>query len=114
MPRGYVDVLSNGVPISIRPRQQLPEIFEELLPTEFGAAESLRLIAPEARLFDAQVRACACRRERKRHHALQVVGGIVVDMIPGVGQRLVRLDGENLAIQHPAPVSAQTELMTHG
>ncbi len=33
--------------------------------------------------------------------------------IPGVGQRLVRLDGEDLAVQHAAPVSAKVETVTH-
>ena len=33
--------------------------------------------------------------------------------IPGVGQRLVRLDGEDLAVQHAAPVSAKIETVTH-
>src|SRR5207253_8754886 len=51
--------------------------------------------------------------ERKGHHTLQIVGRIVVCKIPSVGQHFVRLDGEDLAIQHAAPVSAKIETMTH-
>src|SRR6185312_4654377 len=33
--------------------------------------------------------------------------------IPSVGQRFVRLDGEDLAVQHAAPVSAKIEPVAH-
>jgi hypothetical protein len=33
--------------------------------------------------------------------------------IPGVGQRCVRLDGEDLAVQHAAPFAAKIETVTH-
>jgi hypothetical protein len=48
----------------------------------------------------------------KGDHALQIVSCIVVRKIPSVGQRLVRLDGENLAVQHAAPFAAQIEPVT--
>ena len=40
--------------ISIRPRQNLLQLPEELLPSGLGAAKSLLLIRPEARLLHAQ------------------------------------------------------------
>jgi len=36
-----------------------------------------------------------------------------VGEIPGVGQRLVWLDGKHLAVQHAAPVSAKIETVAH-
>src|SRR5882757_894179 len=99
---------------SINPRQHLLQICEELLPSVPGAAKSLLLIRPKTRLLHAQESPRARWRERKGHLALQIVGRILVRKIPGVGQRLVRLDGEHLAIQHAAPVSAKIETVTHG
>src|SRR5262249_17463416 len=52
--------------------------------------------------------------EREDHHALQIVGRIVVLEVPRVGQRFLRLDGEDLAVQYAAPVSAKIETVTHG
>ena len=63
-----------------------------------GAPEGLLLIRPEARLLHAQAGPRARWRERKGHHALEIVGRIVVRKIPSVGQRSVRLDGEDLVI----------------
>src|SRR3954470_4055801 len=99
--------------ISVRPRQNLLQLPEELLPSDLGAAKSLLLIRPEARLLHAQQRSRARWRERKRHHALQIEGRIRVLEIPSVGQLLVRLDGEYLAVQHATPVSAKIEMVTH-
>ena len=73
------------------------------------AAKSLLLVRPEAGLLHAQVRAVGGRRQREGDDALQIEGGVVVLEIPGVGQRLVRLDREHLAIQHAAPFAAQVE-----
>src|SRR5215218_5958969 len=99
--------------ISVRSRHELFQLREELLPSGVGAAKGLLLIRPEARLLHAQQRPRARWRERKGHHALQIEGGIRVLEIPGVGQRLVRLDGEHLAIQHAAPFAAKIEMVTH-
>src|SRR6476660_10341247 len=97
--------------ISIRPRQNLLQLPEGLLPSDLGAAKSLFLIRTEARLLHAQQGAVTRWRECKRHHALQIEGRIRVLESPGVGQRLVRLDGEHLAIQHAAPVAAKIEMV---
>src|SRR5215470_13783424 len=99
--------------MSICPRQDLLQLDEELLPACLGAPERLLLVLPEARLLHAQVGPRARWRERKRHHALQIVGRIVVRKVPSVGQRLVRLDGQDLAIQHATPVSTEIETVTH-
>src|SRR5262249_45404788 len=53
-------------------------------------------------------------RERKSHHAFQIEGRVIVRKIPSVGQCSVRLDGEDLAVQHAAPVAAQIEAVAHG
>src|SRR5215207_6039877 len=95
--------------ISVRPRHELFQLPEELLPSDLGAAKSLLLIRPESRLLHAQQRPRRRWGERKGHHALQIEGGIRVLEIPGVGQRLVRLDSEQLAIQHAAPFAAKVE-----
>jgi hypothetical protein len=44
---------------------------------------------------------------------LQIVGRIVVRNVPCVGQRFVRLDGEDLAVQHATPLSMKIEPVTH-
>src|SRR3984957_979707 len=99
---------------SIVPRHQLIEVLQEFLPAELGTAEGLRLIGAEARLLHAKASTAAGRSEDKGHHARQIVGGIFVRMVPGVGQRLVRLDGENLAVQYATPVAAKIEMMADG
>src|SRR5579864_2627276 len=104
MPCSSVGMRSIRASASVLPHQQLIEVLEELLPAESRATECLRLIGPETRLLHAKMGAGAGRSECKGHHASQVVGVICMRMIPGVGQRLVRFDGENLAIQHAAPV----------
>src|SRR5689334_18460566 len=96
---------------SVRPRQKLFQLFEELLPPGMGAAIGLLLIGPEACLLHPQPGPSAGRGECERHHALQVKGGVRVLEIPSVGQRLVRLDGEHLAIQHAAPFAAKIEVV---
>src|SRR5437763_4884692 len=98
---------------SIDPRQDLLQVCKELLPPVLGASVGLLLIRPEARLLHAQVGSRARGGEGKGHHTLQMVGRIVVRKIPGVGQRFVRLDGEDLAVQYAAPVAAKIETMTH-
>src|SRR6185312_14536852 len=72
---------------SVGPRQKLLQLCEELLPTRIGAAVGLPLIRPEAHLLHAQMSPRARRSERKGHHALQIVGCVVVREVPGVGQR---------------------------
>src|SRR3546814_9734851 len=62
-----------------------------------------------ARLLHAQMRPRARWRQREGHHALQIVGRVVVREISGVGQFFVRLDFKNLAVQHAAPVSRSEE-----
>src|SRR5258708_40063883 len=101
-----------GLRASIYPRQDLLQVCKELLPPVPGAPVGLLLIRPEARLLHAQVRPRARWSERKFHHTPKIVGRIVVHKIPGVGQRLVRLDGQDLAVQHAAPVSAKVETVT--
>src|SRR5262252_4731280 len=96
---------------SLRLRQKLFQLCKELLPSGVGAAIGLPLIRPEARLLHVQMRPRTRWRERKGHHASQIVGRIVVRKVPGVGQRLVRLDGKDLAVQRAAPVSAKIEGM---
>ena len=78
---------------------------KELLPAVLGALVILRW---SGRKPACSMRRCVSRRrrrEREGHDALEAQGA------PGVGQRLVRLDGEHLAIDDAVPVggSAQTE-----
>src|SRR5262245_42579653 len=96
------------------PHQDLLKLRKELLPSRLGAPVGLLLIRPEARLLHAQVGARARWSERKSHHAFEIEGRVVVRKIPSVGQRSVRLDGEDLAVQHAAPVAAQIEAVAHG
>src|SRR5262249_14731383 len=98
---------------SICPRQELIQLREELLPSRIGAAVGLLLIRPEPRLLHAQVSPRARWRERKGHDTLQIESWIVVRKIPSVGQRSVRLDGKDFAIQYAAPVSAKIEAVAH-
>src|SRR5262245_31503519 len=98
---------------SVCPRQALLQFREELRPPRLGASVGLLLVRPEARLLHAQAGPRARRGERKGHHALQIVGRILVRKIPRVGQRFVRLYGEDLAVQHAAPVAAKIETVTH-
>src|SRR3954449_9297631 len=78
------------------------------------AAKSLLLRRAEARLLDTQMRACARRRQREGHDALEIERGVVMREIPGVGEPLLRLDGEDFAVQHAAPFAAQVEAVAHG
>src|SRR5204863_9165292 len=97
--------------MSAGPRQDPLQLREELLPPRLGASKGLLLLRPEAALLHAQAgpRARWCKREG--HHALQIVGCIVVRKIPRVGQRSVRLDGEDLAVQHATPLAAKIEVV---
>src|ERR1700722_7612084 len=87
-------------------RQHLLEFGEAVAPTHLGSPVGLLLIRPEARLLHAQGRAFARRRERPGDDTLKPMGP------PAVGQRLVRLDLEDLAIDG-APVATKIELMIH-
>src|SRR6266508_3315808 len=71
--------------ISVCSRHEFFQLREELLPSRVGAAKSLLLIWPEARLLHAQQGPRARWRERKGHHALQIEGCILVLEIPSVG-----------------------------
>src|SRR5262245_12265354 len=97
-----------------QPRQNLLQPFKELLPSGMRAAKRLLLIGTEADLLHAQARAGAGRCERKRHHALQTERRVVVFEIPRVGQLLVRLDHQNLAVDHATPIAAQIESAAYG
>src|SRR3954449_1910043 len=77
------------------------------------AAKSLLLRWAEARLLDAQMRACAGRGQCEGHDALEIERRVVMREIPGVGERLLRLDGEDLAVQHAAPLAAKVEAVAH-
>src|SRR5207249_12107899 len=68
------------------PLQDLLQLREELLPAGVGSPVGLLLIGPEAQLLHAQVSPRARWGERKGHHALQIVGRIVVLKIPSVGR----------------------------
>src|SRR5690606_26033223 len=46
--------------------------------------------------------------------AAQVEGGIVMCEVPAVGERRMRLDGENLAVEHAAPVAVEVEAVARG
>src|SRR5215813_6180214 len=91
---------------SIRPRQDLLQVCKEALPPVLGALVGLLLIRPEARLLHAQVGPGGRRRESPGHHTLESVGR------PCVGQRLVRLDRQDLTVDG-APVGAKIETMAH-
>src|SRR5690349_6584241 len=84
--------------ISICPRQDLFQVREELLPPELGALVGLLLIRPEARLFHAQM----CPRARGSEGPGDDT--FETHRFPCVGQRLVRLDRQNLAVDS-APIA---------
>jgi hypothetical protein len=88
----------------IDPRQHLFEGLEEPRPSGLGALIKLRLIRREARLFHAKVRPRTRRREGPGDDALQAV------RVPRIGQRLVRLDRLDLAVDG-APVGAKIEFV---
>src|SRR6478735_10783172 len=96
------------------PCQQLVQLGEKLLPAGMRAAKGLLLRRAEARLLDTQMSACARRRQREGHDALEIERRVVMREIPGVGERLLRLDGEDLAVQHAAPLAAKVEAVAHG
>src|SRR5258707_15337696 len=87
---------------SLKLREGLLQICKELLPSVFGALIGLLLIRPEARLLHAQMGPRARWGERPGHHTLETMGR------PGVRQRLVGLDCQDLTIDG-APICAQAE-----
>src|ERR1700733_13604844 len=91
---------------SVRARHDLLQVSKELLPPIFGAPVSLLLIRPEARLLHAQMGSGIRRRESPGHDTLEA------HRIPRVGQRLVRLDRQHLAV-NGAPVAAKIETVIH-
>src|ERR687897_3385490 len=98
---GVVDAI---VPASLQARQDLFEAGKEPWPTGLGAAVGLLLVRPETCLLHAQMGARAGRRERPSDDALQAISS------PGVGQRLVRLDRSDAAIDGP-PIGAELKVM---
>src|SRR5262245_46320916 len=92
---------------SIHPCQDPLQVGKELRPPGLGAAVGLLLIRPEAHLLHAQAGPAARRGERPRDDALEAVGA------PCVGQRLVRLDRQDLA-RDGAPVGAKIETVADG
>src|ERR1700722_6816987 len=96
---------------SVCPRQDLLQVGEEILPSAPGATIGQLLIRPEARLLHAQLSSRARRGERPGHDALEIEGR------PCIGQRLVRLDDQDLTIDDDVHVRfggpAQIEAMTH-
>src|SRR5437879_4222782 len=77
---------------SISPRQYLLQGSEEPRPPALGALVGLLLIGPEARLLHTQMGSRARRGERPGDDTLETIGR------PRVGQRLVRLDRQDLTI----------------
>src|SRR6202165_4896340 len=92
--------------ISVNPRQDLLQVCKELLPPVFGALVGLLLIRPEARLLHAQVSPRTRSAERPGDDTLET------HRTPGVRQRFVRLDGQDLTVDR-APVSAKIETVLH-
>src|SRR5229473_725063 len=91
---------------SVYPRHDLLQVCKELLPPALGALVGLLLIRPEARLLHAQVGPRARRGESPSDDALETIG------TPGVRQRLVRLDCQDLTVDS-APVCAKIETVVH-
>src|SRR5580658_2185798 len=91
---------------SVNPRQGLLQGRKEPLPPGLGAVVGLLLIRPEARLLHAQAGPRARGRESPSDDTLETISR------PGVRQRFVRLDRENLTVDS-APVRAQIETMAH-
>src|SRR5579883_604715 len=89
---------------SVNLRQDLLQSFKHPLPPCTGAPIGLPLVAPEARLLHAQVRARAGRSERPGDDPVYIEGR------PRVGQRLVRLDDQNLTIDHEVEVGSRRSL----
>src|SRR5258708_1680275 len=87
---------------SIYPHQRLLQIREEFLPSELGALVGLLLIRPAARLLHAQVSPRTRSAESPGHDTHET------HRTPGVRQRFVRLDGQDLTVDH-APVAAKIE-----
>src|ERR1700729_1635380 len=77
---------------TIHPRQDLLQARKELLPSAPGTAIGLRLIPPEARLLHAKASPRARRGDSPGDDTFEAIS------FPGVRQRLVRLDDENLTV----------------
>src|ERR1700734_3297024 len=96
---------------SIRPRQNLIQLRQELLPSVFGAGEVLRPVPREARLLHAQMRPRAGGDEREGD------GGFQTQRAPGIRQRPVRLHDEDPTVDDAVPVGlrvhAKAEAVTH-
>src|SRR5262245_37001354 len=95
----FIDTPSVATLPSIDPCQHLLEGREEPWPAGLGAlVVILRLIVPEARLLHAQVCSRARRGESPGHHAPQSAGRAVARGVPGVRQRSVRFDCQDLTV----------------
>src|SRR5262245_51874840 len=105
-PRGVRLGSGLNCPGLIYPRQDLLQLCKEPLPPVLGALVGLLLIRPEARLLHAQVGPRARRGESPSDDALETIG------TPRVGQRFVRLDGQDLTVDS-APVCAKIETVAH-
>src|SRR5262245_20831120 len=118
LPNPYVpvqlDLLSKRAEAgtSIDPPQHLLQLCKELRPSGLGAAVVPRLIWPKARLLHAQAGPRARWRQGPRDYTLETVDCPVVRGVPGVGQRFVRLDCQNLTLDG-APVCAKIETVVH-
>src|SRR3984893_2432156 len=91
---------------SVYPRQDLLQVYKELLPPVLGALVSLLLIRPEARLLHAQVGPRARRGDSPTDDTLETISR------PRVRQRFVRLDCHYLTVDS-APVCAKVETVVH-
>src|SRR5579871_1543084 len=99
-----------GPPVDLAfARDKLLQPGKELFPAGMGAAKGLFLFRPEARLLYAQMSSLCRRGEGEGHDAREIVGGILMRKIPRVGERPVRLDGKDLAVEDAAPVAAKIE-----
>src|SRR5688500_15846481 len=75
---------------SFYPRQQFLQGRKEMRPRRLGALVGSPLIRPEAGLLDAQHGPAGRRGECERDDTFET------ESLPGVGERLVRLDFEDL------------------
>src|SRR5260370_16365332 len=101
-----VDSLAVVIAASIYPRQDLLQGRKELLPPVLGALVGVLRIRPEARLLHPQLGPRARRGESPGDDTLEA------HRTPRVGQRFVRLDGQDLTVDS-APVSAKIETVVH-
>src|SRR4029078_9618855 len=97
---------------SAHPGRTLLQLVEKVLPSGVRAAKGLPLVGPEAPLLHAQMRTRARRSERECDHARQAESRMVVRVVPCVGEGLLRLDRQHLAVQRAAPLAAEIEAVT--